>query len=173
MPWEERIELFCAGFEAAKKRGDEIGINVFFAWENSYAGTDILTYGLGKEWLLSHEYCDLLPAKKYIEIAKKSGGFVVQAHPFRERDYIEMIRLMPRDVDAVETINAANSDSENEMAELYAEKYGLIGICGTDNHHGRGKRLSALELDFEAKGMDDIIGAIKANKHKLSLVNLG
>ena len=172
LPWEERVELFCAGFDAAKKRGDEIGLSVFFAWENSYSGTDFLVYGLGKEWLLTHEYCDLLPAKKHIEIAKKSGGFVVQAHPFRERDYIEMIRLMPRDVDAVEAINAANSDIANEMAEIYADKYGLIKTCGTDNHHGRGAKLSALELDFEAKSMNELIDAIKQNKHKISLVSL-
>ena len=172
LPWEERVELFCAGYEAAQKRGDEIGLSVFFAWENSYAGTDFIVYGLNKEWLLTHEYCDLLPAKKHIELARNGGGFVIQAHPFRERGYIDMIRLMPRNVDAVEAINAANSDFENEMAELYADKYGLIKTCGTDNHHGRGTRLSAVELDFEAKSMAEIIDAIKHNRHKNSLIKL-
>ena len=172
LPWEERVNLFCAGYESAKKRGDEIGLSVFFAWESSYHGTDFLVYGLDKEWLLAHEYCDLLPAKKHMEIVRKSGGFAVQAHPFRERGYIEMIRLMPRDVDAVEAINAANSDLENEMAVLYADKYGLIKTCGTDNHHGRGARISALELDFEAKSMDEIIDAVKHNKHRILLTEL-
>ena len=172
LPWSERVELFFAGYEAAKKRGDEIGLSVFFAWENSYSGTDFIVYGLGKEWLLAHEYCDLLPAKKHIEIARNSGGFVVQAHPFRERGYIEMIRLMPRDVDAVEAINAANADIANEMAEIYADKYGLIKTCGTDNHHGKGAKLTALELDFEAKSIEELIDAIKQNKHKNSIVNL-
>lgn len=172
LAWEERVELFYKGYEAAKKRGDEIGLSVYFAWENSYSGTDFLVYGLDKDWLLAHEYCDLLPAKKHIELAHKSGGFVVQAHPFRERGYIEMIRLLPRDVDAVEAINAANADIANEMAELYADKYGLLKTCGTDNHHGKGARLTALELDFEAKSMDEIIDAIKHNKHKNSLIKL-
>lgn len=172
LPWEERIELFYKGYEFAKKRGDEIGISVFFAWENSYGGTDFLTYGLGKDWLLANRYCDLLPAKKYIELVKCDGGYIVQAHPFREAGYIDMIRLMPRDVDAVETINASNTDLANEMADFYADKYGLKKTCGTDNHAGRCARLSALELDFEAKSIQEIILAVKNGKHKNALYSL-
>ena len=172
LPWEERVNLFCEGYESAKRRGDEIGLSVFFAWENSYGGTDFLTYGLGREWLLAHKYCHLLPAKEYLELARSSGGYVVQAHPYREGDYIDMIRLMPRDVDAVETVNACRTDFENEMADYYADKYGLTKICGSDNHVGRLKRIAALELDFEAKSLEDIISAIKENKHKIEMYNL-
>lgn len=172
LTWEERINLFCVGYEEAKKRGDEIGLSVFFAWENSYNGTDFLTYGLDKEWLLNNKYCELLPAKQYIEIARDSGGFVAQAHPFREAGYIPMIRLMPRDVDAVETINACCTDFENDMADYYADSYSLTKICGTDNHIGKREKIAALEIDFEAKSIGDIISAIKNGKHKIASYNL-
>ena len=33
LPWEEKIDLFCRGYENAKKRGDEIGLTVLFCWE--------------------------------------------------------------------------------------------------------------------------------------------
>ena len=172
LPWEERINLFCRGFEEAKKRGEEIGLSVFFAWENSYRGTDFVTYGLNKEWLLRNKYCDLLPAKQYIELARSDGGYVVQAHPYREAGYIDMIRLLPRDVDAVETINACCNDFENAMADFYAENYQITKICGTDNHTGRRERMTALEFDFEAKSVKEIISAIKAGKHTISLYDL-
>lgn len=172
LPWEKRINQFCAGYEAAKKRGDEIGLPVFLAWENSYGGTDFLTYGLGKEWLLEHEDCNLLSAKQYLALAKESGGYVVQAHPFREAGYIEMIRLMPRDVDAVETVNACRTDFENSMADYYADRYGLTKICGTDNHVGKRERIASLELDFEARSVAEIVEAIKAGKHKIKMCNL-
>ena len=172
LPWEERIESFCKGFEAAKKRGDEIGLKVFFAWENSYSGTDFVTYGLDEDWLLKNKYCHSLRAKEYLELARSSGGFVSQAHPYREAEYIEMIRLMPRDVDAVETVNACRTDFENEMADIYAEKYELTKICGTDNHVGMRGRIAALELEFEAQSMDEIISAIKKGEHKIALYNL-
>lgn len=172
MHWEERIDLYCKGYEAAKKRGSEIGLSVFFGWESSYGGTDFITYGLDKKWLIEHKYCDLLPAKEYLELARSSGGYVVQAHPFREAGYIDMIRLMPRDVDAVETANANRTDFENNMADYYADSYGLLKTCGSDNHIGKQARIAALELDFEAKSIDEIISAIKENRHKIELYNL-
>ena len=172
LPWEERVNRFCTGYETAKKRGDEIGLSVFFAWESSYAGTDFLTYGLDKKWLLEHKYCHLLPARQYIELAASSGGYIAQAHPFREAGYIDMIRLMPREVDAVETVNACRTDFENGMADHYAESYGITKICGSDNHIGKIARIAALELDFEAKDISEIIDAIKSGKHRIALYNL-
>ena len=29
LPWEERVELFCKGYENAKAKGDEIGLDVY------------------------------------------------------------------------------------------------------------------------------------------------
>lgn len=172
LPWDDRVELFCIGYEAARASGDEIGLDVFFAWESSYRGTDFLIYGLGKEWLLSHPYCDLLPAKQFLQLVKDSGGYSVQAHPYREAGYIDMIQLLPRDVDAVETVNASRTDFENEMADIYATKYNLSKICGTDNHVGKREHIAALELNFRANSIQDIISAIKNTEHKISLYNM-
>ena len=46
LPWRERVELFTAGYRAAKEYGDKVGMQVFFAWEDSSEGNDFLTYGL-------------------------------------------------------------------------------------------------------------------------------
>ena len=54
LPWREKVELFCQGYEEAKKRGDELGLSVFFGWEYAYAETEFLTYGLDKEFLHAH-----------------------------------------------------------------------------------------------------------------------
>ena len=54
-----------------------------------------------------------------IMIVRENGGYIVHAHPFREKANaysIDMIRLMPRDVDAVETYNAHSTDFQNSMA---------------------------------------------------------
>ncbi len=74
-----------------------------------------------------------------IMIVRENGGYIVHAHPFREKANayrIDMIRLMPRDVDAVETYNAHSSDFQNSMAEKYADAYKLPKLCGSDNHTG-------------------------------------
>lgn len=172
LPWEERVELFAGGYEDAKKSGDAKGIDVFFGWEFTYVdGTDFLTYGLDKQWLLEHRDCDKMRITDYCDLVHESGGFVVQAHPFREDSYIEMIRLLPRHVDAVETLNAGRTDFQNRMADLYADNYCLNKFCGTDNHWGARDRLAVLGLDFRAKSAAEILTAVKENKHTIELIS--
>ncbi len=170
LSWEERVEEFMKGYENAKKRGDEIGIKVFFGFESNYGGTEILVYGLDKKWLLEHPYCHHLAASELSELAHRQGALVVQAHPFREASYIEMIRLLPRDVDAVEAINSSRPDSENNMGGIYADNYGLIKVVGSDNHNvAERKVLGVLYLDEPADSIEDLIKAIKENRHKTAV----
>ena len=83
-----------------------------------------------------------------------------------------MIRLLPRKVDAVETINACRTDFENSMADQYADNYSLLKFCGTDNHVGMRERLASLELDFRAESINDIMKAVMENRHKIKLYSL-
>ena len=99
--WKKRVELFCKGFEHAAEEGTKQGVSVFWGWEFSHAGTDFLTYGLDKEWLLRHPDCHEMRFRDYSALVRGDGGFISQAHPFREDWYIDMIRLSPREVDAV------------------------------------------------------------------------
>lgn len=168
IPWRERVEQFMVGYNKAKARGDEIGLDVFFGWEFSFGfGSDFLTYGLDGKWLLDHPDCDKLHINQFCDLAHSDGGYVAHAHPFREAVYIDIIRLTPRKVDAVETINANRTDFENRMADQYADNYELTKICGSDNHIGPQPRYAALELDFRAKSLGEIIDAVRAGKHTI------
>ncbi len=51
LPWNEWVEQFCTGYENAKKRGGQIGLDVFFGFEYNKNGAEFLIYGLGKDWL--------------------------------------------------------------------------------------------------------------------------
>ena len=66
----------------------------------------------------------------------ENGALVFQAHPYREASYIDHIRLFPGCVNGVEVINACRTDFENQMADAYAEAYGLLKLAGSDNHNG-------------------------------------
>lgn len=132
--WEKRVEILCAGYDSAKKRGDELGISVFFAWEAGFEGNDFLTYGLDREWLLAHPESAELPIKEYMSLVRSSGGFVVHAHPYRIASYITMIRLCPELVDAVEVMNHHRSARDNSLASFYAESYQLPSTAGSDSH---------------------------------------
>jgi len=161
LQWAERIELFCLGYEKAYTEGKRVGIEVYFGWEYSYLGTDFLTYGLGKKWLLDHPDLLSLSVNEYCDLVHESGGFIVHAHPFCEADYISMIRLFPRKVDAIEVLNACRSDFQNKCADEYADNYNLLKVAGSDNHKGRLDRLCGIQLKKRLKCVNDMINAIK------------
>lgn len=164
LTWKEKVKLYCKGYENAKKRGDEIGIDVFFGWE---FGGDFITLGLSPEWLEENENLDKLKPNEYFEKIHKAGGYIIHAHPFRERAWTKNISLYPRFVDAIETINSANSEFENSLADYIADKYCLIKAAGTDKHNNEPTKVAAVQLDFKANCLNDIIDALKANKHSI------
>lgn len=134
LPWEERVELFCSGYELAHAEGEKIGLDVFFGWEYNHGGSEMVTYGLDKQWLLSHPETETLGINEYADLIHENGGFLIHVHPMREAWYIPYIRLFPRKADAVEILNTSRPDFENDRAAEYARAYGLPITAGSDNH---------------------------------------
>ncbi len=167
LSWSERVELFCKGYQYAYQEGRRIGIDVFFGWEYSYLGTDLLTYGLDKEWLLSHPEVLSIDINQYCDLVHKYGGFIVHAHPFREAEYMDMIRLLPRKVDAVETDNSCRTDFENKLAKQYSDNYNLLKTAGSDNHSGKLERFSGLQLSRPLKNVNDMVNSIRKGEAAL------
>ncbi len=139
LPWKEKIELFCKGYEDAKEEGDKIGLDVFFGLEYGVTAAEFLMYNIDKQFLLDCEDFDKWNPKKAFDAVHEAGGFIVHAHPFRERDYIDHIKLFPRHVDGVEAINGAHFDhlEFNDRAIIYARMYDLPVTAGSDTHSTR------------------------------------
>jgi len=78
-----------------------------------------------------------------------------------------MIRLLPRKVDAVETINATMTDFVNERADEYADNYGLLKVAGSDNHIGPMEKLCAMSVPERLSEGKDMIEAIRNGKAKI------
>ena len=143
LPWEERIELFCKGYEEAKEEGDRIGIDVFFGVEWQFHNDEYLLYGPDKEWLLRHPEIKDASIEEQYRLVHEAGGIVIHAHPFREASYIPEIRLFPEFVDGVETVNATHVWTSrqpdgtvpyDEKAKDYAKKHDFVQTAGSDIH---------------------------------------
>lgn len=143
LPWEEWIERSSEGFRNALAYGKEHDLDVFYGMEAAERGTEFLLYGLTPEWMKQHPEIHEVPFTKIPEIVQQAGGFVVQAHPFREERYIPEIRLFPELVDAVEGINATHSNRRstghanpawNDKAIKYAAENHLPITAGSDIH---------------------------------------
>ena len=164
--YEDKINFYFSDFEDGIKYGKEIGIKVFSGIEMSYRGTDFLVYGLDKEWYLKNP--QIMDMKKSIQLPflMENGALVIQAHPYREAEYIDHIRLFPRSVHGVEIINAHRSDFENEMARIYAKNYGLIEFAGTDIHSIENKVFAGMESQRPIESEEDFVNAVKNGEMK-------
>lgn len=173
LPWKERIELFCSGYEDALAEGQKIGLDVFFGWEQNYDLDEYLVYGLDKQWLLNHPEYEHCSRKEQLETVHQAGGCVIQAHPFRDRGYIPRILLATPFCDGIEVANAGQTSINDYPALRYANELNLVTIAGSDNHHSSGDRnptekLFGVELEEKLGSIHDFVRIIR-NREKIGL----
>ncbi len=134
LPWKERIDHFCAGYEDRLAEGQRIGLSVLFGWEEGFQGDEYLVYGLDKAFMLAHPEMERWTRKQQFEAVHAAGGCVIQAHPFRMREYIRAIHVADVFADGVEAFNAGNTPAQDAYAWRYAQAKGLYMTAGSDNH---------------------------------------
>lgn len=165
LPYAERIEFYFSDYENGVQIGKELGLSVFSGIESSYKGTDFLIYGLNKAWFLEHPEIEQLKKSQMLTLMADSGALIIQAHPFREAAYIDHIRLFPRHVHGVEVYNACRTELENEMAELYAKRYGLIEFAGSDKHSAnQPSRLGGMQSETPILDEQDFVRRVKSGE---------
>ena len=160
LPWERRIVRFCSGYRLLKKAA-EGEIDVFFGFEYSYYGTDFLVYGLEEEWLLAHPEIMEMSTNEFCLFARKEGGLVIQAHPYREASYIDHIRLFPRVVDGIEVINATGDERSNRLAGILANSYHLFATAGSDIQGKFQNSLAGMEFSQRLTSAKDYVERVK------------
>ena len=139
--WKEKIDYFFAGYETLKKEaagrlhillGAELRIH--HSEKLYYGVSDFLCYGLTKEFL--YENSDILDLcfKDFSKRIRGAGILLYQAHPFRNY----MCVMPPSLLDGIEVYNCNPAhDSRNDVADLWADRFGLPKISGSDIHRAR------------------------------------
>lgn len=162
LPWRKFVDAFCHGYEETREAGEKAGLAVFFGWEETIEGDDYLVYGLDKEWLYRHPEVKGWTRTQQLQQVHRYGGCVVQAHPFRDRDYIDAIHLGP--ADAYEVGNAGNEAAYDVQAYRWAKRHGLRMTAGSDIHSARqfpDDHLMGLYFDRELRSIGDFVTAIR------------
>ena len=167
LPWTERIHQFCSGYEDALNEGLRHNFPVFFGWEENFEGDEYLIYGLDKQWLLEHPEMEHWTREEQFSAVHKDGGCIIQAHPFRARNYIRKIHLLPYAVDGIEGVNTANEPVWNTLAMRYGYFLNIPITCGSDNHHVQTmctERLGGIVLDKPLRTIHDYVRIILEKK---------
>lgn len=131
-PWEKKIDHYLAGYhKLLEAAGDRLNIILGCELRSNIDENDYLLYGVTEDFLYS---IPNMMDEKIVDIRAalhKIDGLFFQAHPFRS-----CMRVTdPKYLDGVEVFNGTlYMDSNNELADLYADKYNLLKSSGSDYH---------------------------------------
>ena len=85
---------------------------------------------------------------------------MIQAHPYRERDYLSDIKLAPTASDGVEVYNAANSANMNALGFEYCTKLGLPMTAGSDIHYFHDKEMGGMLFEKKIGSVKEFVKAV-------------
>lgn len=171
LPWAERMSCYYQAFLDAKQEALELDFDVIFGIEHAYGdGKEMLIYGVELDFLLANPDIPDLTIDELAERVHAAGGVIIQAHPYRDRYYVNMA-VGPRDdiADGIEVYNAANLPGENVQAlELAAGKKDCIITCGGDIHCAEDERigLAGILLPFRVRNSRELADALRLREHK-------
>ena len=167
MSWDEKIDVFMLGYNAALKAAKG-RINVLLGMEICFDSTDsrndYLVFGITEEFLRKNRELIDESIKSFSEIARKNGLLVFQAHPFR----VGMTLTDAKYLDGIEVYNGSvRHDSNNEIAEIWADKYGLRKSSGSDYHRVLDEARGGIITDTEIKTNDDLLRVLESGDYGL------
>ena len=175
LPWRDYIAHFAEGYFYLKDAVRNRDFDVFFGIEERLIDfSEYIVLGLEPEWYAEHPELRDMFGVEFLQTVRAAGGFVIQAHPFRERPYMRngKIYLTPDFVDAIEVRNRGNLIEFDRRAYEYARQLGLPMTGGSDNHIATDSEnpLLGIELPFRCHTTEQLIESIRQNKQ--TVINL-
>lgn len=164
LPWCERVLKYTEGFKKAREAAKGEDIDVIFGIEFNFDGDEYLIYGLDEAWLLENEDIMTLDRRGVYKKVHESGGIMVQAHPYRERNYLVDIKLTADICDGIEAYNASNCDNQNALAYEYAMKLKVPIIAGSDIHYFHDRPMGGILLPERVDNTVDLARAVISGK---------
>ncbi len=165
MTWQEKVTFFVDGHKKLEEAADG-KLNVILGMELRFhkCPNDFLVYGATEEFLRRSEDLMELSLKKVKPIFESEGILIYQAHPFRNGMEI----MKPELLDGIEVFNGHPAhDSRNNIARLWAEKFNLPGICGSDYHHTYQTPCAGILTDSEIKTNEDLLNVLRTRNYQM------
>lgn len=131
--WEEKIEYFLKGYEAALEEAKKVeNFRVYLGAELRFDenDNDFIILGLDREKLLKLNGIIEMKPEKGLKLLKSLDCGIIQAHPFRN----DCVVMKPGILDGIEVFNGSRNESRNDIAFEWAKKFGYIMTSGSDFH---------------------------------------
>lgn len=163
--YQDFVTAYLKGYEDLKR--DASGkLNVILGMELRFNenSNDYLVFGITEEFLRAHEDIFSLNPESFSKISRENGLLFIQAHPFRNT----MTVINPAFLDGVEVYNGHKGhDSRNEIADMWADKYGLIKTSGTDFHYPHVPANAGILTDEKITTSEQLLEILKSGSYSL------
>lgn len=163
--WQRKIDFYMQGYHRLKEAaGDRLHIlwGVEYCLNHNY--TDYLLYGATEEFL--RESLDIMDrdVQTLSETVRGAGVLFYQAHPFRN----EITVTNPKLLDGIEVYNAHfNHCSRNDIAELWAKRFGLLEISGSDTHETKNVLGGGILTDTPITTNEELVATLRNGNYSL------
>ena len=163
--WAEKCDHFLRGYEALRKAAAG-RFHVLLGMEicPKVRGCDYLIYGMNEEFLRGFPDMADVSFKTLVERLHEAGMMIYQAHPFRNGARV----TDPAHIDGIESYNAhPGHDSRNDIASLWAKKFSLREIAGSDYHHAYQTAAGGIETDFPITSNEELLAVLREGSYTL------
>ncbi|MEG1887612.1 MAG: PHP domain-containing protein [Oscillospiraceae bacterium] len=164
-PWKKMIDHYLDGYHvmtalAPKDFTVLLGMEITFRANDN----DYLVYGLDEDFLYNNENLMDMNIADFRHLADENNLLVFQAHPFRK----DMTITNPYLLDGIEVYNGNSShNSSNDIADLWADKYNLRKMSGSDFHFFWGMSPGGAYFKCPILNNSDLVRAIRDNDYTL------
>ena len=164
--WNDWIDKYLNGYYILKKEA-EGKLNILLGMELRFDENinDYLVFGITEEFLRNNPDMFTLGPDKFHRLANENGCLFIQAHPFRNN----MTITYPHHLDGIEVFNGhKDHDSRNEIADMWADRFGLIKTSGTDFHYDDSNANGGIITDEEITSMTQLVEILKSGNYTLN-----
>lgn len=126
---------------------------------------DYLIYGLDEQFILNMGNVMDKTIKQLYPVFKSCGALVFQAHPFRNN----MTVTDPKFLDGIEAGNFCTThDSRNDIAAVWAKKFGMLTVYGSDYHNSDYMRNAGILTDRPITSNSQLIRVLSSKRFKVT-----
>lgn len=163
--WQERMDYYFADVARAKRAaGDRL--HVLWGCELCPANThtDYLIFGADEAFYRANADIRDCRIKEISARVRAAGALLYQAHPFRNN----MMVTDPSLLFGVEVWNAhPKHDSRNDLAKLWAERYSLHRISGSDIHEAKHVPAGGILTDTPITTVEELLTVLRNDDYTL------
>lgn len=170
LPWDEFVRAYENDYIECVNSAKKFDLDILFGIEEGLGGgREILCYGITPEILYENPKFKERRAEDWYKALHEAGAVVIQAHPFRDREYITDRGVFPHNlIDGIEVFNRGNNEGADEEAENYAEKNpDLIFTSGSDAHIGRDVCRYGIATESRIRNEKELARVLKSKKYEL------